>query len=244
LKFEISDRFFLMELAPELTTFSVLLIGFVLGLQHAIEADHLAAVSTIVSEKKNLLTASLVGGMWGVGHTISLFAVGAFVIFLKLQISETVETRLEAIVGGMLVLLGINALRKLFSAEKIHMHTHEHGTREHVHIHTHKNETEEASHHRFSPRSIVIGMVHGLAGSAALMLLVVPTIASPTVALIYILIFGIGSIGGMMAMSFLIGLPLHFTANRFEILNRGIRLAAGVFSLGLGALIVYEKLSI
>ena len=233
-----------MELAPELTTFSVLLIGFVLGLQHAIEADHLAAVSTIVSEKKNLLTASLVGGMWGVGHTISLFAVGAFVIFLKLQISETVETRLEAIVGGMLVLLGINALRKLFSAEKIHVHTHEHGTREHVHIHTHKNETEEASHHRFSPRSIVIGMVHGLAGSAALMLLVVPTIASPTVALIYILIFGIGSIGGMMAMSFLIGLPLHFTANRFEVLNRGIRLAAGVFSLGLGALIVYEKLSI
>jgi sulfite exporter TauE/SafE len=231
-----------MELTPELTTFSVLLIGFVLGLQHAIEADHLAAVSTIVAEKKGLFTASLVGGMWGIGHTVSLFAVGAIVLFLKLQISESVETKLEGIVGGMLVLLGLNGLRKLFSAEKIHVHAHEHGSREHLHIHAHGNEPAEASHHRFSPRSILIGMVHGLAGSAALMLLVVPTIASPTLALLYILIFGIGSIGGMMAMSFLIGLPLHFTAGRFAILNKGIRFAAGVFSLGLGTLIVYEKL--
>jgi len=231
-----------MELTPELTTVSVLLIGFVLGLQHAIEADHLAAVSTIVSEKKSLVTASLVGGMWGVGHTVALFAVGVLVIFLKLQISETVERRLEAIVGGMLVLLGINALRKLFSAEKIHVHAHEHGTREHVHIHSHGDEAAEASHHRFSPRSIAIGMVHGLAGSAALMLLIVPTIASSAVAMLYILIFGIGSIVGMMAMSLLIGLPMHFTANRFAFVNTGIRVAAGLFSLGLGAVIVFEKL--
>ena len=228
-------------MTPELTTFSVLLIGFVLGLQHAIEADHLAAVSTIVSEKKNLVTAALVGGMWGVGHTISLFVVGALVIFLKLQISETVEARLEAVVGGMLIVLGINALRKLFSAGKIHVHAHEHGEREHVHIHAHQDEPSE-SHHRFSLRSILIGMVHGLAGSAALMLLIVPTIASPTLALLYILIFGVGSIGGMMAMSFLIGLPIHFSANKFVFLNRGIRLAAGVFSLGLGGFIVFEKL--
>jgi sulfite exporter TauE/SafE len=231
-----------MELTPELTTFSVLLIGFVLGLQHAIEADHLAAVSTIVAEKKGLFTASLVGGMWGVGHTISLFVVGALVVFLKLQISPSVETKLEAIVGGMLILLGLNALRKLFSADKIHVHTHEHGAREHLHIHAHGSDPVEMSHHRFSPRSILIGMVHGLAGSAALMLLVVPTISSPTLALLYILIFGIGSIGGMMAMSFLIGLPLHFTAGRFALMNKGIRLAAGVFSLSLGGVIVYEKL--
>lgn len=231
-----------MELTPELSTFSVLLIGFVLGLHHAIEADHLAAVSTIVAEKKGLFTASLVGGMWGVGHTISLFAVGTLVVFLKLQISESTEAKLEAVVGGMLILLGLNALRKLFSVEKIHVHTHEHGKREHVHIHAHGPEQAEGRHHRFSPRSILIGMVHGLAGSAALMLLVVPTIASPALALLYILIFGIGSIGGMMAMSFLIGLPLYFTAGRFLILNKGIRLAAGVFSLGLGGFIVYEKL--
>lgn len=230
-----------MELAPGLSTFSVLLIGFVLGLQHAIEGDHLAAVSTIVSEKKNIFLASIVGGLWGIGHTISLFTVGVIVIFLKVQISPTVEAKLEAIVGGMLVLLGINALRKLFYAKKVHVHTHEHGTREHVHVHLH-DVAGEKSHHRFSLRSVMIGMVHGLAGSAALMLLVLPSIESPALALVYILIFGLGSVGGMMAMSFLIGLPFHFTANRFDILNKGVRFAAGVFSLGLGAYIVYEKL--
>lgn len=224
----------------EAPTLAVLGIGFVLGLQHAIEADHLAAVSTIVSEKKNLLTASLVGGLWGVGHTISLFVVGVLVILLKLQISEAVEARLEAAVGVMLVLLGLNALRKLF-ASKVHAHVHSHGEREHVHFHSHRNEPTE-SHHRFSSRSIVIGMVHGLAGSAALMLLIIPTISSPVVGLLYIIIFGIGSIGGMMAMSFLIGLPIHFTANKFEFLNKGIRLCAGLFSLGLGAFIFYEKM--
>ncbi len=230
-----------MQIAPDLSTFSVLAIGFALGLQHATEADHLAAVSTIVSEKKSLLTASIVGGFWGLGHTISLFVVGTIVIFLKVQISETVEARLEAVVGGMLVLLGINALRKLFAAKETHVHAHDHGKNEHLHIHSHRDETE-ASHHRFSTRSILIGMVHGLAGSAALMLLILPTIPSPAVALLYILIFGIGSVGGMMAMSFLIGLPFHFTANRFDFLNKGIRLCAGIFSLGLGAFIVYEKL--
>ena len=143
--------------STELTTFSVLSIGFLLGLQHAIEADHLAAVSTIVSEKKNLLTAAIVGGMWGAGHTVSLFAVGVLVIFLKLQISPAVETKLEAIVGGMLILLGINALRKLFAAEKVHVHAHEHGSREHVHVHAHTEQKTEASHHHFSPRSVAVG---------------------------------------------------------------------------------------
>lgn len=231
-----------MEITPELSTLSVLLIGFLLGLQHAVEADHLAAVSTMVSEKKSLFAASIIGGLWGLGHTISLFAVGLIVIFLKLQISETVEARLEAIVGGMLVLLGLNALRKLFSAKEIHVHAHDHGEREHLHFHAHEEQAEETSHHRFSPRSVVIGMVHGLAGSAALMLLVVPTITTPALAMLYILIFGVGSIGGMMLMSFLIGLPIHFTANRFEILNKTIRLGSGIFSLGLGANIIYEKL--
>lgn len=231
-----------MELTPGLSTFSVLFIGFVLGLRHATEADHLAAVSTIVSEKKNLFTASIVGGLWGVGHTISLFAVGLVVIFLKLQITESIETKLEACVGLMLVILGANALRKLLKSEKIHAHTHEHGEQAHVHFHTHADERSEESHHRFSPRSVVVGMVHGLAGSAALMLLIVPTIQSPLVAVSYILVFGIGSIGGMMAMSLLIGLPFHFTANRFDVLNKGIRLCAGIFSLGLGFSIIYKKL--
>jgi sulfite exporter TauE/SafE len=231
-----------MEITPELTTFSVLLFGFVLGLRHATEADHLAAVSTIVSERKNLFASSIVGGLWGLGHTISLFLVALVVIFMKLRISPELETKLEAVVGGMLILLGLNVLRKLLQSKKIHVHEHDHGLRPHVHLHVHGEEPVEASHHGFSPRSVLVGMVHGLAGSGALMFIILPLIPSPLTAMLYVLIFGIGSIGGMMAMSFLIGLPFHFTANRFDILNKSIRLAAGVFSLGLGSWIVYEKL--
>ncbi|MGI8812855.1 MAG: urease accessory protein [Pyrinomonadaceae bacterium] len=231
-----------MQITPEISTSSLLLFGFVLGLRHATEADHLAAVSTIVSERKSLFASSIIGGLWGVGHTISLFLVGIVVIFLKLKISAALEAKLEALVGGMLIILGLNALRKLLQSKKIHLHEHEHGSRPHVHVHLHGNETAEDGHHNFSPRSIIIGMVHGLAGSGALMFLILPLIPSPSLALLYVLIFGVGSIGGMMAMSFLIGLPFHFTANRFDILNKGIRLVAGLFSLGLGCSIVYEKL--
>lgn len=236
---------------------SVLLIGFVGGLRHATDADHVAAVSAIVSEKKNLWTAAVVGGFWGVGHTISLFAAGLLAVLLKFQISESVEAKLEAAVGVMLVLLGLNALRKVFAAKEIHAHPHEHNGRTHTHFHVHTNETKtaedvqgaektenaekEESHH-FSPRSLVIGMIHGLAGSAGLTLLVVPTISSPAVALLFILIFGIGSIAGMMLMSFLLGLPFHYTAGRFEFFNKAVRLCAALFSFGIGMLLIYEKL--
>src|SRR5580765_624905 len=137
-----------MQLSPELSTFTVLAIGFVLGLQHATEADHLAAVSTIVSEKKNLFTASIVGGLWGIGHTISLFAVGLLVVLLKFEISASLETKLEACVGVMLVLLGLNALRKLRQASKVHIHGHEHDGHKHIHIHAHADDSTAASHHR------------------------------------------------------------------------------------------------
>lgn len=231
-----------MELSPELSALSILTIGFLLGLQHAVEADHIAAVSTIVSEKKNLFSASLVGGLWGLGHTISLFLAGIGVILLKMQITENTERYLEGAVGIMLVLLGLNAVRKIFSAEKIHIHKHSHGEREHAHLHIHKANEENDDHHGLSPRSIFIGMIHGLAGSAALMLLILPIIPSPVLALFYIVVFGIGSICGMMAMSFLMGLPLYLTANRFLLLNKGIRLVAGLFSLLIGANLINETL--
>ena len=231
-----------MEITPDLTTYSLLFFGFVLGLCHATEADHLAAVSTIVSERKSLFSAALVGGLWGVGHTIALFVVGLIVILLKLQISESVEAKLESVVGLMLVILGVNAVRKILSSKTIHAHTHDHSGHEHKHLHTHADETAEASHHRFSPRSVVVGMIHGLAGSGALMFIILPLIESPVVALAYIVVFGIGSIGGMMLMSFLLGLPFHLTAGRFGALNTGIRWCSGIFSIGLGMFIVYEKL--
>ena len=227
------------------STASVIALGFFLGLKHATEADHLAAVSTIVSERKSLWSSAIVGGLWGLGHTISLVVAGIAVILLEIPISEKTERILEFGVGIMLTLLGLNVLRKLLKGGKLHFHTHEHGKREHVHPHIHEKaaEDEKNSHHgfRFSPRAILIGMVHGLAGSAALMLLVVPTIHSSALALLYIVIFGVGSIGGMMLMSFLVGLPFHLTAARFNRFNHILQSVAGIVSIAIGLMIIYEK---
>jgi sulfite exporter TauE/SafE len=229
-------------ITQEMSALAVLGAGFVIGLRHALDADHLAAVSAIVSDRKSFWSSSIVGGLWGVGHTISLFAIGLLVILLKIEVSVTAETYLEAAVGVMLVLLGLNVLRKLFFAETVHAHSHHHNGHEHGHIHAHAQGEAERQHHGFSPRSVIVGMVHGLAGSGGLMLLVLPSIESSSIALLFILIFGVGSIGGMMVMSFLMGLPLHFTAGRFDTLNKGLRVFAGLFSLTWGMLLIHEKL--
>ncbi|MEK7725170.1 MAG: sulfite exporter TauE/SafE family protein [Acidobacteriota bacterium] len=229
----------------ETSTFAVLALGFFLGLKHAVEADHLAAVGTIVSERKSLWSSAIVGGIWGLGHTISLFVAGVFVLLLNFQISEQTERILEFCVGIMLLFLGLNVFRKIIKGGNVHFHTHEHGTREHVHPHLHElDKIDEAkTHHglKFNSKALLIGMVHGLAGSAALMLLVIPTIHSRPLGLLYIAIFGIGSIGGMMLMSFLVGLPFHLTASRFNQYNRVLQGVAGLVSIVFGLLIIYEK---
>lgn len=225
---------------------AVLGVGFLIGLKHATEADHLAAVSTIVSERKSLLSSMFIGGIWGLGHTISLVLAGVFVLLLDFQITEQTERMLEFGVGVMLVLLGLNVLRKIFQGETLHFHAHEHGARQHVHPHLHAPGAaadEPGTHHgfSFSPRALIIGMIHGLAGSAALMLLVIPTIDSRLLGLLYIVIFGVGSIGGMMLMSLLVGLPFSLTALRFNRFNSLLQSVAGLVSVGLGFFIIYEK---
>jgi sulfite exporter TauE/SafE len=222
----------------------VLSLGFLLGLKHAVESDHLAAVSTIVTERKSLMGATIIGGIWGLGHTISLFVAGVFVLLLDFQISEQTERMLEFCVGAMLVLLGLNVLRKLVFGATLQFHTHKHGGQIHAHPHLHELAQDEPNSHHglsFSPRALIIGMIHGLAGSAALMLLVIPTIESRPLGLLYILIFGAGSIGGMMLMSLLVGLPFTLTAGKFNRLNYAMQSIAGILSVGIGLLIVYEK---
>ncbi|MCA1591715.1 MAG: hypothetical protein LC754_03495 [Acidobacteria bacterium] len=225
-------------------TASVLALGFVFGLKHAVEADHLAAVSTIVSERKSLLSSSLVGGLWGVGHTISLLVAGVAVILLRVEIGKRLEMALEFCVALMLVALGANAARKLWRGGTIHLHTHRHGARAHVHPHLHDAapENEPHTHHgfRIGKRPLFVGMLHGLAGSAALMLLVLAAIPSPLVGLAYIVVFGLGSIGGMMGMSMLMGLPFRFMSGRFARVDWTLRGAAAVFSLCFGLFMVYE----
>jgi len=217
-----------------LPTGVVLLQGFVLGLRHALDADHLAAVSTIVGERQSWLSSSLVGGLWGIGHTLSLLVAGAAVIFLRVRISERWERTLEFGVGLMLVGLGARALVALLRGRRMHQ-------RGHLHPHIHQAGAPSPSGLGVGKRPLLIGMVHGLAGSAALLLLVLGSISSPAVGLIYIAIFGLGSVGGMMLMSSLIGLPFHLTASRFRNLHLAARTLAGLFSLTCGLLIIYEK---
>jgi high-affinity nickel permease len=240
------DNFYLKM--NTLSTISLLVFGFGLGLKHAIEADHIAAVSTIVGERKSLWSASLVGGLWGLGHTFSLLVAGVVVIFLHVQISERMEQILEFGVALMLIMLGIDTLRKLIYGRQIHLHTHHHGNYIHTHPHLHDESTahthqdSNSTHHNLtlSARPLIVGMIHGLAGSGALMLLVLSTISSPAVGLTYISVFGVGSISGMILMSMLVSLPIQLTAKRFahtELIMRGL---AGLFSLCFGLFMVYE----
>ncbi|MFI5365216.1 MAG: urease accessory protein UreH [Candidatus Binatia bacterium] len=226
------------------STVSLLGVGLVFGLKHALDADHLAAVSTIVSERQSVRSASLIGAVWGIGHTISLLAAGIAVIVLHVEIGARTAQMLELGVAIMLIGLGANTLRKLVRGARVHVHVHQHGQRAHIHVHVHDGSPEPSphTHHgfRIGARPLIIGMVHGLAGSAALMLLVLTTIPSPLLGFAYVLVFGLGSIGGMLFMSALVSLPAHLTANHFARANVAVRAVTGVFSLGLGAFMVYQ----
>jgi sulfite exporter TauE/SafE len=218
-------------------------LGLILGVKHALDADHLIAVSTIVSEHNNLKWASLIGAFWGLGHTTTLFVVGVLVIGLRLTIPPRVALGLEFLVAVMLVVLGVNILWRSFRSEKIHLHAHNHSPETHSHFHIHGEREEIHAHpHPFKSmrKPFFVGMVHGLAGSAALMLLVLTTIPSAMAGLLYIVIFGFGSVGSMLVLSSLIGLPFILTAQRFTVLNHWIRLVAGLASAAFGLFLGWD----
>jgi len=227
----------------ESSLFAAFGLGLLLGVQHALDPDHLIAVSTIVSEHKNFKWASLIGAFWGLGHTTTLFIVGMAVIGLRVTIPPRLGSGFEFLVALMLVILGINVLRKTFGAERVHLHTHSHNPETHTHFHVHENPQQDHGHaHPMNAmrRPFIVGMVHGLAGSAALMLLVLSTIPSPLGGLFYIFIFGLGSMGGMLLLSGIISLPFVLTAQRFTLMNRWIRVLAGVASIGFGLFLGWE----
>lgn len=224
---------------------AALTLGFVLGLRHALDPDHLVAVSTIVSEHKSVVRSSLVGTFWGLGHTASLLAVGLVILMLRASIPEHLEPWMEAPVALMLIALGISTARKALRDRglQIHTHTHSHddGT-PHTHLHLHARTEHDHRHRlfRIGRRPFVVGLVHGVAGSAALTLAVLTTIPSVALGLVYIAVFGVGSIGGMLLMSAMIGLPFAVTARRFSMINGGIRLFAGVLSVMFGLFIAWN----
>ena len=235
-------------MAPaDLSIWSTLALGFVLGLRHALDADHLAAVSTFVTEERSLWRASLIGVSWGMGHTAALLVFGLAVAAFRLALTPRLSQFLEFIVGCMLVALGANVLFRLARSSALHAHAHEHDGVEHKHLHIHVAEPRHEHQHRHQHRTLrlggrpfMVGVVHGLAGTAALMMLVVGTLPSLLLAVIYIIIFGVGSIGGMMIMSLLMTVPLALAVERLRLLERLIRLAAGLFSLGFGGYLTWE----
>jgi high-affinity nickel-transport protein len=207
---------------------SLLALGFLLGLRHAMEADHLAAISTIVTERRSLLSSSLVGACWGVGHTFALLIASAGVLLLRFQLTDRMAHLFELCVGIMLVLLGADVLRTL--ARRGASNTHTHAA---VAPHSH------AGGWRVS-RPLLVGMVHGLAGSAPLLLLTLTVISSPVAAFSYIAVFGAGSIMGMTIMSVLVSVPARLTV-QFARTNLAVRGLSGLFSVALGLFIVYEN---
>lgn len=219
----------------------ILGLGLVFGLKHATEADHVVAVSTIVSEHRQVRRAALVGALWGVGHTASLVAVGVVVLTLRIAIPESVAGWLELGVALMIVGLGANAVRRGWRGRAtVHVHHHAHDGVAHTHLHFHEagsSGSHGASSHavsRIGLKPVLVGAVHGLAGSAALTLLILAQIDAPLLGLLYLAVFGAGSIAGMLAMSGLIGLPFALTSQAVASRHHALQIAAGVFSVLFG----------
>jgi high-affinity nickel permease len=217
-------------------------LGFVLGLRHALDPDHLVAVSTLVSERGGGRRTSLVGGFWGLGHAVTLLVGSAVVLALKLSIPDAVAGGLETVVAVMLVALGVRSLRAAVRGTRVHAHRHAHDGYDHVHLHSHRaghphaEEVGHDHHHLFEGglRPFAVGLVHGLAGSAGVSLLAVGAARTAAQGLLYAGMLGLGALVAMLALTTLLSLPLDSLRQRFDTLQRSVQLAAGLASAGLG----------
>lgn len=229
-----------------MTLTSTLMLGFLLGLRHALEADHVAAVATLTSGNRSLKRTVAQGAAWGLGHTLTLMLFGGAVLVAGSVIPESVAQGLEFVVGVMLIALGADALWRL-RRERVHFHVHRHADRE-AHFHAHSHRGESAPHDRarhehahapgFPSRAVVVGMVHGLAGSAALVLLSLEALGSPALGLVYIAIFGLGSILGMALVSVAIAVPLRLTSRRLGLTQHALAGIVGFATMIFGGWIV------
>lgn len=224
----------------EIDLFMTLFIGFTLGIKHSLEPDHVIAVSTIVSKTKRLWSASIVGIFWGIGHTLTLFIVGMLFIFMKQEIPPVVALSLEFAVGILLVYLGITSF--LFPERKnVHNHDHIHKGIKHEHYHCHDEEPGHRHSHKEMPymKSIFIGLVHGLSGSAAMILLTMSTAKHYWQAGIYIIVFGVGTVIGMLLFTMIIGIPFAMSSNN-ERHNLILTRVAGIISTAFGAYYMFD----
>ncbi|MCP3881125.1 MAG: urease accessory protein [Sulfitobacter sp.] len=233
---------------------SLLLMGLLIGMRHALEADHVAAVASLAGGgRPSLAQAIRQGGAWGAGHTITLFLFGSVVIFMDTAMPEHLVRGLEISVGLMLVLLGADVLRRLVR-DRVHFHSHGHGS-DHYHFHAHSHAGEprarhDALHHDhehkqgFPVRALMVGLMHGMAGSAAVILLALETVSSPLKGMLYILMFGAGSMLGMALLSAAISVPIHLSTRRLTWAHNSFQALIGTLTICLGALVVYQNSSI
>ena len=246
---------------------SIIALGFFLGMRHATDPDHVIAVTTIVSRQRSILKSAAVGAFWGVGHTLTIFAVGIAIILFDLVIPPRVGLSMELSVGLMLIILGLMnvfSFRRALPEEAGHSHTdshaahsHHHSHGDYVHSHPHSHDPEahpHAAEHTpvawldrllgrnavYRPlRPLIIGIVHGLAGSAAVALLVLTTIRDARWAVAYLLVFGVGTIAGMMLITMSIASTFHLVGRSLRFSHR-LAVASGLLSLGFGLVIAYH----
>ena len=217
-----------------MNVFAILSLGFALGMRHATDADHVVAVSAIVARERTLRAAAPIGVLWGVGHTVTIFLVGGAIILFGVVIPPRVGLGMELCVALMLVLLGGWNIGSLVWKRAVIPHVHEPGTR--AHHHHSALEGRPAS----SMRPLFVGTVHGLAGSAAIALLVLGTIRNDFAALGYLLVFGGGTIAGMFIITSAMALPIAATAQRFERFHRALGVLTGMLSVAFGSLLIYQ----
>lgn len=241
--------------------FSILALGFFLGMRHATDPDHVVAVTTIVSNQQNKMRAALVGAFWGLGHTLTIFVVGTGIILFNLTIPARVGLSMELSVAVMLIILGVfnmaSFLRSIpapLAHEVVHSHPHSHGNLIHTHPHTHHMESSSPDDMQLGwidrlfgnvslyqyLRPFVIGLVHGLAGSAAVALLVLTTIRNVHWAVAYLLIFGVGTVAGMMLITMSLGFAFRLVTETRQKFSRRLAFASGLLSLGFGLFVAYQ----
>mgnify|MGYP001817249390 CR=1 FL=1 len=226
--------------------FSIIVLGFLIGMQHALEADHIAAVASLATRNRSVKETVRQGVSWGLGHALTLFLFGGLVVVMDTVVSERIAQGLELAVGFMLVLLGLDVLRRLIK-DRIHFHSHQHGETLHFHAHSHEpgmdHDSDPHQHEhpgRFPVRALFVGIMHGMAGSAALIILALNSVTSIAQGLGYIAMFGVGSILGMAVLAVVISLPLRYTSRSLTWAHNGLKATVGLVTIGLGCVLIYE----